>query len=265
MSAPEPKPFLYYELSPPPELAAHVMSFWGFEVRLLAGATHLHHVWPDGCVSFSVRIGEGTPAGLGVVGPTTEARRLVVEGGFTYRGMRLRPEAGKAILGFSPSHLRNLTLPAFSILGVPESAALAEAVAAADARSFPDVFHWWIRPRIATPPDPAVRAGAQLAIESHGQASVAAMAAAAALGIRQFQRRFTDATGISPKAYARIRRVRSTLAAVLRGERSWAALAHDLGFADQAHMTRELGDVTGFTPTLLEGRLDAIEHQDVTP
>lgn len=252
------KPFLYYELPPPPELAAHVMSFWGFEARLPAGAPHLHHIWPDGCVSFAVRIGPGLPGGLVIVGPTTEARRVVVEGGSVSRGMRLRPEAGKTILGFSPARLRDSVQPA-------EAGALAAEIAAGDGQTFVDAFRSWIQPRLATPPDAALRTAVELAIDSHGDASVAEMAAASALGIRQFQRRFADATGLTPKEYARIRRVRSTLAAVLRGERSWAVLAHDLGFADQAHMTRELGDVTGFTPTLLEDRLDAIEHRDVTP
>lgn len=246
------KPFLYYELPPPPELAGHVMSFWGFEVRLPEGASHLHHVWPDGCVSFSARIAAGgAPLGVAIVGPTTTARRIPVEGAFTYCGMRLRPEAGKAILGYSPSRLRDSMIPA------------SEPAVTAD--SFVADYTRWITPRLCNAPDAAVGAAVELAIASHGGASVAAMADAAALSVRQLQRRFLEAVGITPKEYARIRRVRSTLAAVLRGERSLAALAHGLGFADQAHMTRELGDVTGLTPTLLEDRLDHIEHENVRP
>jgi AraC-like DNA-binding protein len=248
------KPFRYYELPPPPALACHVMSFWGFDVRLPAGASHLHHVWPDGCVSLSVAIAAGAPLGVAIIGPTTTARRVEVEGAFIYRGMRLRPEAGKAILGFSPLRLRDSMMPL-------DDSALAAAVA----ESPVDAYTGWITPRLCARPDDAVCAAVELAIASHGGASVAAMADAARLGVRQLQRRFVDAVGITPKEYARIRRVRSTLAAVLRGERSLAALAHDLGFADQAHMTRELGDVTGLTPTSLEDRLDRIDHENVTP
>lgn len=256
------KPFLYYELPPPPELAMHVMSFWGFEVRLPAGESQVHHIWPDGCVSLSCRVADGKPFGLGLVGPTTSARKADVEGTFAYRGMRLRPEAARAVLGFAPATIREQMLPAFQVFG---ASGLADDVAAADAQSFASVYGDWLSKRGAPEPDGSIRAAVELAIESHGGATVAAMAEAAGLGVRQLQRRFLDAVGITPKEYARIRRVRSTLAAVLRGERSLAALAHDLGFADQAHMTRELGDVTGFTPTVLEDRLDRIEHENVRP
>jgi hypothetical protein len=60
------------------------------------------------------------------------------------------------------------------------------------------------------------------------------------LSARQFQRRFARQIGTTPKLYARLCR----LAAVVQRHEadpslSWTDLAHEGGYADQAHLTRE--------------------------
>jgi AraC-like DNA-binding protein len=59
--------------------------------------------------------------------------------------------------------------------------------------------------------------------------------------------------------------MRSGIAAVLRGEKQWSMLAASLGYADQSHLVREFGDMTGLTPGDLQNRLDRIEHDGVNP
>jgi len=40
----------------------------------------------------------------------------------------------------------------------------------------------------------------------------------------------------------------------------WSAIAAEAGYADQAHLTREVGRLTRFSPSRLEERLDVIDH-----
>ena len=67
------------------------------------------------------------------------------------------------------------------------------------------------------------------------------------------ERHFTHATGMSPREVRRISRAREAVARLQRGE-AIAAVAHQLGYADQSHLTRELKRLTGYTPGQSQGR-----------
>jgi AraC-like DNA-binding protein len=74
-----------------------------------------------------------------------------------------------------------------------------------------------------------------------------------AVGRRTLERLFAEQVGLAPRTYARLRRVGAVAEALERGapgrERSLSALAHALGYADHAHMTREFVRVMGVTPS----------------
>jgi AraC-like DNA-binding protein len=113
--------------------------------------------------------------------------------------------------------------------------------------------------------DSRVRAAIRLIGAHRGEIPVAQIARDVDLSTRQLERRFKAAVGLTPKEYARVRRMRSGIAAVLRGEKQWSMLAASLGYADQSHLVREFGDMTGLTPGDLQNRLDRIEHDGVNP
>jgi len=58
---------------------------------------------------------------------------------------------------------------------------------------------------------------------------------------------FRAEIGLSPKAYARIRRLQAALR--LLGSMSGAQVAAEIGYFDQAHFVREFRSFTGMTPT----------------
>lgn len=68
---------------------------------------------------------------------------------------------------------------------------------------------------------------------------------------RQFERKFLYKVGVSPKYYARIRRV-SFLCATLATNKwkvnDWHYLIHQLGYYDQAHFIKDFTDFTGRSP-----------------
>ena len=73
-----------------------------------------------------------------------------------------------------------------------------------------------------------------------------------ALGVseRQLRRRFDAAVGYGPKTLQRVLRFQRFLARITpRGEISdLAQLAAETGYADQAHLTREVGRLSGLSP-----------------
>ncbi|MBD2702835.1 helix-turn-helix domain-containing protein [Spirosoma sp. BT702] len=70
---------------------------------------------------------------------------------------------------------------------------------------------------------------------------------------RQFERQFLQKVGVSPKYYARIRRI-GYLCAELASKRwqvaDWQDLIYQCGFYDQSHFIRDFTQFTGKKPTL---------------
>ena len=72
------------------------------------------------------------------------------------------------------------------------------------------------------------------------------------MGDRQARRRFRRAVGLPARTLIRILRVQRVLeGAAVHSELALSQLAHQYGFADQAHLCREVGAMTGRSPSAL--------------
>lgn len=111
----------------------------------------------------------------------------------------------------------------------------------------------FIRHRIAAGPQPSatVRLAMRQIIETGGQARIGLLASNLDVSREHLARRFAADVGISPKAFARIIRFQHAAAHLSRNGISTAEIAFDTGYADQAHMTREVRRMTGVTPGAL--------------
>lgn len=66
---------------------------------------------------------------------------------------------------------------------------------------------------------------------------------------KPFIKRFTRAVGLTPKRYARVRRIQRVLHGLPpTDEIDWAALAVEHGFYDQSHLTHDFTEITGGSP-----------------
>jgi AraC-like DNA-binding protein len=84
---------------------------------------------------------------------------------------------------------------------------------------------------------------------SGGRVPIERLAHQVGVSRRQFERRFREHVGLSPRLFGRI--VRFQRAFHMLGRESGAAIAAQCGFADQAHLVREVRRFAGVTPTLL--------------
>lgn len=100
----------------------------------------------------------------------------------------------------------------------------------------------------AAPPD-VVWAWERLE-RAHGTVPVAALAAELRCSERHLQARFRDHVGISPKRAARVLRFGRAVELLEAGVPQ-ARAAAEAGFADQAHLSREVRRVTGLPPGAL--------------
>ena len=69
------------------------------------------------------------------------------------------------------------------------------------------------------------------------------------MSLRALQRLFNDAVGVGPKWVINRYRMHEAVARVQAGQPvSWAALAQDLGYFDQAHFIADFRKLVGRTP-----------------
>jgi AraC-like DNA-binding protein len=256
-------PLLYFELAPPPDLAGHVLAFWGFEVR--HGAAHTHTLWPDASLSVTWGVRDGRTAVLGALGARTEPMEVPVHPGDSYRGIRFRPDSVRPLFDLDPRCLKGARLPVESLGGTGMELSRLAGDPGVMHEAFAR-FESAIRPCVhaAGEVDALVRRGLQL-IDEQPERSMRGVAAELGISDRQMRRRFADATGLSPKEYARIRRLRHAMVRAIDARSGWSTIAAASGFADQAHLVNEIVRMTNYTPRLLQERLRLIEHVGITP
>jgi AraC-like DNA-binding protein len=82
---------------------------------------------------------------------------------------------------------------------------------------------------------------------------------------KPFLRRFGATTGLTPKTYARLRRLQRVLASLpSSGAVDWARVAAEQGFYDQSHLVHDFASITGVTPSRYRPRSpDARNHLPV--
>lgn len=203
-------------------------------------------VVPDGCIDLIWTGGE-----LTLVGPDTGARLVrVAEDGVA--GLRLKPGASRLLLGEVPApELLDLQVSITELWKRSEAHELtARMAAAANRREATAVLERAVRERLPhVRRDPAIEAATR-ALAASSPPSARVLSDSLGLSERQFRRRFTTAVGYGPKTLQQVLRFQRVLR--LAGTANdLAELAARTGYADQAHLTREVRRMSGLTPRAL--------------
>lgn len=216
-----------YRERPSPVLPGAVL--W---TRTTAGGSA--RVLPDGCMDLIW----SDPGGLLVAGPDTRAHLAADPPGTRYVGLRFAPGTGPLVLGVPAHELRDERVPLDALW--PGARRLAESFAEASDPAAALEAHALGRLADARPPllPSAVAEGL-----ASGR-PVAAVAEAVGLSERQLRRRCLDAYGYGPKTLARVLRLRRALALAAHGI-PFAEVAATAGYADQAHLAREVRVLAG--------------------
>lgn len=101
---------------------------------------------------------------------------------------------------------------------------------------------------LAPPADRRALAAWRMMHLSGGQLRIAEIAQRLEMSREHFSRVFREQIGHSPKAVSRIIRFQRASALAPSLSLDWAAVAHESGYADQAHFTREFSRMSGLTP-----------------
>ncbi|MFC9436368.1 helix-turn-helix domain-containing protein [Nocardia sp. NPDC057030] len=193
-------------------------------------------VLPDGCIDLLWVGGQ-----LVIAGPDTRAFRPQAAVGTRYAGIRFFPGTAPALLGVPADALRDRRIELADVWSSGTVRRLSEELGEADDPVSALERIALRRAAEVAPPDPVLR---RVVTALDAGWPVGATAEAVGLNARLLHRRSLTAFGYGPKTLARVLRMQRALAAARRGV-SFADTAAATGFADQAHLAREVRDLTG--------------------
>jgi AraC-like DNA-binding protein len=244
----------YVERPPVPELAGVVRTVW---VQRTGETAYVQRHLPTGGVEIHFPIG-GRPQ---IVGPLTGPEVEVIPAHTTIVGVRFQPGTAPPL----PTVLDDLVDQRIGLAELWGSTAdrLVESIARAATPERALTLlqaHLLQEFRRAEHVDPLVREAVR-ALMPWRPVHIDTLATHLALSASQLRRRCLYAVGVSPKVLQRTLRFQGFLAlaqagAVATGRRGadgMAGLAVDVGYADQAHLSRECLRLTGLTPRQILG------------
>jgi AraC-like DNA-binding protein len=248
---------IYQEVALPDPLRTIALCAWLFTIEADDPSEVMHSVPPDGTTNLLLfRFPDGTLQPL-LVGPSLAAETIPITRGSTFAGLRLRPEAASCVTGEPPRLQPPQTLPLNGAL----AGLWLDLVDLMNGQT--DWGRTTATLEIRQPADPAISLAVSLLLASSGRTTMEELSAQLRLSRRQVRRRFNAATGISPKQYAGVLRLRHALILSLV-EPDWADVALAAGFADQPHLARNIKGKFGAATGRVSGYLGGIRHEFVT-
>jgi len=257
----------YREIPASPEISHLVLSFWEFLTQVENSEPIVHEVFPDGCISLLYYRNKTADADmLFISGLSLETRKTKIFAGDTYWGMRFSPAACAKILRSNPSEIQSQSLNESKDFSRITDGLLEKLSVCRNFEEAKKIYEAQINSLQITrrETDEKIAEAVKTIEENLGEMRVSDIAEAVHLSTRQLQRRFKKSAGLSPKQYARARRIRATaISLVEKSEMNWASRAAEMGFADQAHLTHEFSMLTGRSPNSFAEKVKRIEHGEL--
>lgn len=243
-----------------PALSGLVDRFWAVEWDLGRGVEHRQQVLTHPVANLTVGHADAREAAPGHVearlsGPTRRLTTRVLTGrGWAVAAMTTPGGLG-AFVREPASAYADRVVPLGQALGVDEER-LVHQVTAADGTEARVAVLADVLADVVRTADPVRVAAARrvaelgrLAETDRSVRQLSDLCARAGLGPRTLQRRFLEHAGVSPTWVLRRYRLLEAAERVREGQRvSWSDVAADLGYADQAHLTRDFRAALGVTP-----------------
>jgi AraC-like DNA-binding protein len=233
--------------TPPADLAEVADYLWVLTWDLRDREPHRQRVLTHPAVNMTFMTG-GRARVVGVVrGEFTET----IEGRGRVVGVRFRPGGFRPFLGAPVSGITDRFLPVEEIFGPAARVAADEIIAEPGTDEAVALVEGFLRDRAPGRQDPLVAEVAAIVdriAADPGLLRVDELATALGTGTRRLQRIFAEYVGVGPKWVIRRYRMQEAADRASGAGVDWAALATELGYADQAHFTRDFTAAIGTPP-----------------
>lgn len=265
----------YYTIPPPKHLTAYVRAFWVFEMKRTNNEPYVYRSMADGCTEIIFHYkgvfeeldtpDNGLQSYALLHAQSQQHRRFVTYGDFGIFGVYLYPYAIPAIFNMPANAVSNEMADLQTLLGA-EGRELGEQMMLAENNKMRiAILTAFIEKRLVKNNVAYTNMHHSVlhVIEKKGLIKVQHLANDYCLSERQFQRKFKELSGFSPKIYSRINRFQHVMANYGNSQRSLTALAYDCGYYDQSHFIQDFKQFSGYTPAqYFNGSPEGIEYKE---
>jgi AraC-like DNA-binding protein len=265
----------YYTISPSPRLARYVRSFWVYEGEASENEPYIYRGYADGGVELVfhyrspfdlVKSDETSETSIaaGIHAQTRKFTRWIAKRNWSIFGCYLYPYAIPRFFGFPANDLTDNLTDFHSVLGREGDELEERMMIAEDNLERVSILSAFLERRLDRDLRelPPVFASINRIIETRGLVDVTQLSAEFSLSHRQFERKFKEFSGFSPKTYARIARFQAALKEYGSGK-SLTAIAYDCGYYDQSHFINDFKEFSGYSPKVyFSGTAEGSEYLD---
>lgn len=249
----------YKIIQPPSQLADYVRLFWYLEFNATKDKPFVHHSFAHHCCEvvfcykgqFRFQTAFDIEKNLcsGIYGQTQTISKVTSNTNFGVFGFYLYPYALAQLLGVPANELTNQSVDMKTLCG-KEGEELEEKIMLASGNDqrikiitdFLEARLKNIKPAFA-----ALCSSVKTISNAYVTVSVNALAANNFLSVRQFERRFKEFSGFTPKQFLRIARFNSLLNKPFH-DKCFAEIAFDFGYYDEAHFSHDFRQFSGLNP-----------------
>lgn len=248
----------YQTFDPSPRLAPHVRFFWALESDVLPGEDFVHRSMADGSVEMvfhyrglfdEIGVEETSPLS-NIQAQSTTYRRFSTTHSFGIFGAYLYPFAIPRLFSMPASDFTGLAPDLETALGFDGKMLEDQMITARDNRERVAIASKFFEHRLdrVTRELPAIHRAVHAMLDANGSVNIVQMARDNALSTRQFERRFKEVAGLSPKLYSRVARFQSATRYRATGTRDLTEIAYACGYYDQSHFINEFREFSGYSP-----------------
>lgn len=252
---------LYETFQPPPQLAPYVRFFWVLEADVSKGEEFVHRSMADGCVeivfhyfgAFDEVEVDGSRAWSplsGIHAQSTRFRRYAVNTSFGIFGAYLFPYAIPRLFAYPASDFTNIEPDMASVFGHEGGLFEEQVITATTNRERVDIVSRFLTDRLLANKRelPTIHRAIDSVLDSNGEVKILDLAREHGLSLRQFERKFKEFAGLSPKLYSRVARFQAATRHKFDGAHDLTEIAYACGYYDQSHFINDFRQFSGYTP-----------------
>lgn len=250
----------YQKISPPEHLRAYVRYFWALESNGTAPAPKTFRTIADGSPGLIFQHSEQGSfyqydkklPSVFLYGQTTTCTEIQSPSVFRAIGVYFEPHVLKSVFGFCASELTDTCIDIGEIARRSGFALSGQLMEAATATEQATILSGYLSQQLCRNED-AMDASLAYAIaqisRSKGQVSLKELHRQSGMSERNFERRFQQSVGLSPKLYSRICRFQASLAQLRNNDfQKLSDIAFENEYTDQSHFIRAFKEFAGLSP-----------------